>query len=224
VHADERARVVLTPIATPLPLTFVGLLLATTVLSGREVGIVTSADTKLTGWVLLAVPLPLQLIAAAFGFRGRSASAATGSSTLAAAWLGIALALINAPPDSFVPSRPVGLLAFAVAAALLIPASTDAYGGSLLAAGTLGFASARFTLTGIVALTASHGLRTASGVFGFLVAGVALYAALALELEGSTQRAVLPTFRRTQSAMALVAALDEQVARLEHEAGVRKNL
>jgi succinate-acetate transporter protein len=224
VQADERARVVLTPIATPLPLTFVGLLLATTVLSGLELRVIPSADTHLAGWVLLAVPLPLQLIASLFGFRGRSASAATGSSTLAAAWLAIALSLINAPVDRFTPSRPVGLLAFAVAAALLVPAAADAYGGSFLPAATLAVTSVRFVLTGVTALAASTGLRDVTGVVGFVVAGVALYAALALELEGSTQRAVLPTFRRTQSSMALVARLGEQVAELEHEAGVRKNL
>jgi succinate-acetate transporter protein len=224
VQADERARVVLTPIATPLPLTFIGLMLATTVLSGLELRVVPSTDTHLTGWALLAVPLPLQLIAAVFGFHGRSATAATGSSTLAAAWLAIALSLINTPPDGFTPSRPIGLLAFAVAAALLVPAAADAYGGSFLPAATLTVTAARFVLTGVTALVASSALRDLSGIVGFAVAGVALYAALALELEGSTQRAVLPTFRRTQSSMALVAPIDEQVTGLEHEAGVRKNL
>jgi succinate-acetate transporter protein len=224
VQADDRARVVLTPIATPLPLTFVGLLLATTLLSGLELGILRSTEAKLTGWALLAVPLPLQLIAAVFGFRGRSSTAATGSSTLAAAWLAIALALINAPHGAFTPSRPIGLLSFAVAAALLIPAAADSRGGSLLTAATIAAASVRFLLTGIVALTTSTALRDAAGAWGFVVGGVALYAALALELEGSTGKAVLPTLRRTHSATALVAPLDEQVAGLEHEAGVRKNL
>jgi hypothetical protein len=106
----------------------------------------------------------------------------------------------------------------------LIPAAADAHGGSLLPAATLAGAAIRFGLTGIVALTASSALRSATGGFGFAVAAAALYAALALELEGSTQTAVLPTFRRTQSAKALVAPADEQVERLEHEAGVRKNL
>jgi succinate-acetate transporter protein len=224
VRADDRATVVVSPIATPLPLTFVGLLLATTILSGLELHWVPQRDLHLTGWVLLAVPMPLQVIAAVFGFHGRSASAATGSSTLAAAWIGIALALINAPPGSPSPSRPVGMLAFAVAAALVVPAASDAFGGSLLPAATLGLAGVRFALTGIVAMTQSEAVREGTGVVGILVAAAALYSALALELEGSTQRTVLPTFRRVQSAMALNAPLEEQVARLEHEAGVRKNL
>ena len=221
---DERVRVVLSPIATPLPLTFVGLLLATTILSGLELGWIPRSALHDTGWVLLAVPVPLQLIAAVFGFHGRSATAATGSSTLAAAWLAIALALINAPAGAFAPSHAVGMLSFAVGAALLIPAAGDAIGGSLLPAATLVAAAVRFVLTGITALTESTGLREATGVVGCVVAAVALYTALALELEGAAQRAVLPTLRRTRSAMALIAPLEQQVEELEHEAGVRKNL
>jgi uncharacterized protein len=224
VEAEDRVRVTLAPIATPLPLTFVGLLLATTILSGLELGWIPHSEVHEAGWVLLAVPMPLQLIAAIFGFRGRSATAATGSSTLAAAWLGIALALINAPTGAFVPSHAVGMLSFAVAPALLIPASGDAAGGSLLPAAALAVTALRFLLTGIAAMTESPGLRHATGVVGCVVAATALYAALALELEGSAQRAVLPTFRRTRSTQALVAPLDQQIEEIEHEAGVRKNL
>jgi uncharacterized protein len=225
VRGDERAQVVLSPIATPLPLTFVGLLIATTLLSALELGWLTTGDAKLTGWVLLAVPLPLQLIAAIFGFHGRSATAATGSSTLAAAWLGIALALINADEGAFTPSRPVGILSLAVAAALLVPAASDYRAGSLLSATPITLAAGRFLLTGIVALTESAGLRTATGVVGLVVAASALYAAFALELEDNAiEDTLLPTFRVRESAQALNATLDIQVEQLEHEAGVRKNL
>jgi hypothetical protein len=117
MRGEERAHVNLSPIATPLPLTFLGLLLATTILAGLELGWISGSDTPLAGWVLLGVPMPLQVIAAIFGFHGRSATAATGSSVLAAAWLGISLALINAKDGAFAPSHPVGMLAFAVAAA-----------------------------------------------------------------------------------------------------------
>jgi succinate-acetate transporter protein len=224
VEADQRARVTLAPIASPLPLTFVGLLIASTILSGLELGWIPKSQLHETGWALIAVPIPLQLIAAIFGFHGRSASAATGSSALAAAWLGIALDLITKPPGSPTPSYAVGMLAFAVGAALLIPALADATGGSLLPALTLAAAAVRLLLTGIAGITHAGGVTEATGIAGVVVAGIALYAALALELEGATQRAVLPTLRRAQSAAALAAPLSAQVDRLEHEAGVRKNL
>jgi uncharacterized protein len=225
VKGDDRARVVLTPIATPLPLTFVGLVLASLILSGLELGWVPRGETTLAGWVLLGVPMPLQLIAAVFGFHARSATAATGSSTLAAAWLGIALALINAKPGTFVPSHAVGMLAIGVAAALLIPAASDLRAGAPLAALVLVVASVRFALTGVTGLAESSGAQTATGVTGLVVAAVALYGAFALELEdNSIEDTLLPTFRARESAQALTAPLDTQVEELEHEAGVRKNL
>ena len=225
MRGDERAQIVLSPIATPLPLTFIGLLLATLILSSLELGWIAEADARLAGWVLLAVPLPLQLIAAVFGFHGRSATAATGSSTLAAAWLGIALGLVHASAGAFTPSRPVGMLALGVGAALLVPAGSDFRAGALLPATVLVLAAGRFVLTAIVALTASTALRSVTGVVGLVVAVVALYAALALELEDNgIEDTLLPTFRSRQAAQAVIGHLDLQVEQLEHEAGIRKNL
>src|SRR4051812_46284432 len=170
MRGDERARVFLAPIATPLPLTFLGLLIATLILSGLELGWIPETETHQAGWALLAVPIPLQLTAAIFGFHGRSATAATGSSVLAAAWLGISLNLIASRPGSFTPSHAVGMLAFAVAAALFVPAAAALRAGAPMPAVTLTAASARFALTGVVAMTQSTGLRTASGVAGCVVA------------------------------------------------------
>jgi hypothetical protein len=51
VKGDERAQVVLTPLATPLPLTFVGLLPASLILSGLDLGWVPASETRLAGWV-----------------------------------------------------------------------------------------------------------------------------------------------------------------------------
>ena len=225
MRAERQASVVLTPIATPLPLTFLGLLLATTILSGLDLGWIPAREVNAAGWALLGVPVPLQLIAAVFGFRGRSATAATGSCVLAAAWLGIALNLIAATPGSFVPSQAIGMLAVAVAVSLLVPAASDLRAGSVLPATVLILAALNFGLTAAAGLAQSPALRTATGVFGLFVAAVAFYAALALELEdNSIEDTLLPTFRRRDSAAALHAALDHQVDELEHEAGVRKNL
>ena len=225
MRASQEARVVLTPIATPLPLTFLGLVIASSILSGLELGWIPAAETHAAGWALLGVPFPMQLIAAIVGFRGRSATAATGSSVLAAAWIGIALNLITTPIDSFTPSRAVGMLAIAAAPALLVPAASDLRAGAPLPALVLALASLRFVLTGATAFSQSNVLRHVTGVAGLVVAVVAFYAALALELEdNSIEETLLPTFRSRESHEALNAALDRQVEDLEHEAGVRKNL
>jgi hypothetical protein len=49
VRGNDEARVVLTPIATPLPLTFVGLMVASLILSGLELGWVPSSETQTAG-------------------------------------------------------------------------------------------------------------------------------------------------------------------------------
>jgi succinate-acetate transporter protein len=225
VRASGRADVVLTPIATPLPLTFLGLVMASLIISGLDLGWIPANSVHTAGWALLGVPVPLQLIAAVFGFHGRSATAATGSSVLAAAWLGIALDLITTPVGSFAPSQAVGMLAIGVAAGLLVPAAADLRAGAPLPALVLVLASLRFALTAAVAFSASTGLRTLSGIVGLALAAHAFYAALALELEdNSIEDTLLPTFRSRESAQALIAPLDRQVEQLEHEAGIRKNL
>jgi succinate-acetate transporter protein len=224
VPSEPQTRITLSPIATPLPLTFVGLLLATTILSAFELGWVPRAQAHEAGWVLLAVPIPLQLIAAVFGFHSRSATAATGSSALAAAWLAIGLELIHVMPGAWTPSRSVGMLSFAVAAALLVPAAADAMGTSYLPAAVLVLTAGRFVLTGIASFVESPGLKHGAGVVGLVVAASALYAAAALELEGARQRPLLPTFRGPRATEALAAPFERQVEEIEHEAGVRKNL
>ena len=117
------------------------------------------------------------------------------------------------------------MLSFPVAAALLVPAASDLRAGAPLPATVLIAASTRFLLTGIAAMAGSSGLRSVTGVIGCVVAALAFYAALALELEdNSVEDTLLPTFRFRQSAQALSAPLDLQVEKLENEAGVRKNL
>src|SRR3954447_14758825 len=160
MRASPEARVVLTPIATPLPLTFLGLTIATLLLTGLELGWIPKNELHLAGWALLGVPFPLQLIAAVFGFHGRSATAATGSSVLAAAWIGISLDLIHAPLGSFAPSHAVGMLTLGVALSLLVPAAAALRAASPPPAVTLAAASARFLLTAIAGLSGSTGVRT----------------------------------------------------------------
>ena len=223
--ADEpQVRVTLAPIASPLPLTFVGLLLASCILAALDLGWIPVAQARGAGWVLLAVPIPLQLIAAIAGFRGRSATAATGSSSLAAAWLGTALALINLPPGEAPTTRSVGMLSFGVAGALLVPAAADAALESYLPSALLALTAVRFALSGVVAFTGSTGWKHAAGVTGLVVAAAALYAAAALELEDARSRPLLPTFRGRLSRRALDASFAQQVAGVEHEPGVRRQL
>jgi uncharacterized protein len=224
MNEDGRFVTTLQPVATPVPLTLAGLLIASVVLSGAELGFVPSAERSTVGWVLLAVPGPLQLLAAFFGFVTRSAAAATGSGVLAAAWVAIALDRIHTPTGGAEPSAAVAMMAFASAAALLVPALAETRLGALLPAGVLALAAARFVATGVAGMTGSVAWTHTSGILGLVVAAAALYGALALELESATQSALLPTFRRGAARRFSHAPLDAQVDRLEREPGVRKIL
>ncbi|MFL5880453.1 MAG: hypothetical protein ACJ782_10235, partial [Actinomycetota bacterium] len=62
------------------------------------------------------------------------------------------------------------------------------------------------------------------GLVGLLLAALAMYAAWAFELEDTAKRTVLPTLRRGKGAQALHQGLLDQVAEVDHEAGVRQQL
>ena len=93
------------PGATPLPITFLGLTIATTLYAGFETEIVPRADFHTLGWLVLAVPVPMQFLAAAWGLIRGELAAATGSSVLAATWLALALATITGSVGAPGPSR-----------------------------------------------------------------------------------------------------------------------
>ena len=68
-------------------------------------------------------------------------------------------------------------------------------------------------------MVAAHGR-----VRGFVLGGLALYGALALELEGATHREILPVLRWGKGRAAVGAPLGAQLDQVEHEPGVRKVL
>ena len=66
----------------------------------------------------------------------------------------------------------------------------------LVPAAVMGLAGVRFVVTGIYELQASPTWKSAAGWVGLALAVLALYAALALELEASHGRTILPLGRR----------------------------
>lgn len=88
----------------------------------------------------------------------------------------------------------------------------------------IALASARFATTGLYEVTASTSPQTASGVLGCVIAAIALYGGLALSLEDSQGKPILPIGRRGAARRAFEGDLGEQVGPLESEAGVRKQL
>jgi len=61
-------------------------------------------------------------------------------------------------------------------------------------------------------------------VVGLVLCALAVYAAAALALEDARRQTVLPVGRRGPGRRAVGAGFESQLARLEHDAGVRDQL
>jgi hypothetical protein len=85
-------------------------------------------------------------------------------------------------------------------------------------------AGLRFAVTGAYELTGSAAWKTAAGWVGLALGALALYAALALELEGSERRTVLPLARHGAGRAAVHGEGPLDPDSLAAEAGVRPQL
>ena len=168
-------RVVLRPLGTPLPLGFLGLMVATAAFAAVQLGWVAPDQGRFAGYAALLFTAPVQLLAAVLGFLTRDPVAGTG----------------------------MGVLLFLAGVALLVPAAAAMR--KLVVAGVIGLSAVRFALTGVAMTTGVHAWLVVAGWWGLLLALVSLYAALALELEGAQRREVLPLLRRGTDAEEVAA-------------------
>jgi succinate-acetate transporter protein len=218
--AGAATRVFLRPIATPLPMGFLALVLATSVFGAVQLGWIPATQGHVAGLTAVVLTAPLQLLASVLGYLARDPVTATGMAILAGTWALLGLATLSSPPGRTSPG--VGVLLLAAAAAMLIPALVGV--SKLAAAGVMALTAVRFGVTGWYELTGSPVAKTTAGAVGLALAVVAFYAALALELEGAKKHTILPTGR---SGMAAAAERGEKVfdsGELSREAGVRPRL
>jgi uncharacterized protein len=218
---DAATRVVLRPIATPLPLGVVALPMSTVVFSAVQLGWVDVDQGRAAALTAVAVTMPLQLLASVMGFLARDAVAATGMGVLAGTWGVVGLVTWTSAPSAT--SAGLGVLLLASAAAMLVPATAEAC-SKVVASVVMGLAAGRFAVNGMYELTGSIHWQNVAGLTSLALAGAALYAALALELEAATQRTVLPVGRRGRGQAAARGRSPLQPAELDVEAGVRSQL
>lgn len=215
-------RVVLRPLATPLPLGFLGLFLATFAFSAVQLGWVPTDQGRTVALGVLVFTVPLQLVACVMGFLARDPVAATGMGVLAGTWAGVALVTRTSPPGAM--SAGLGVLLVAAATAMLVPAVAGH--AKVVASAVMALSAARFAVTGIAQWAESRTWLSAAGWVGVVLAALALYAALAFELEGTSGRAVLPLLRRGKAAAAMDPSEGggEPVGDVVHDPGVRQQL
>jgi succinate-acetate transporter protein len=174
--------------ATPLPITFLGLTIATTIYAGVETRILPRADLHTIGWLVLAIPVPMQFLPSIWGWIRGELAAATGSAVLGATWLALALATITGPVGAPGPSKAESLFLFAAAAGLVISVATECVDRKFVGAVVLLVAACRFALTGVAGLTHEQSWATTAGIAGFVLAGVAFCGAFFLELRSALGR------------------------------------
>jgi len=214
-------RVVLRPIATPLPLGFLALAVSTVVFSAVQLEWLAPAEGRVAALTAIAATVPLQLLSSVVGFLARDPVAATGMGVLAGTWAVVGLTTLTSPPGAG--SDGLGVLLLTAALAMLVPAAA-AVGSKAVPAAVMALAATRFAVTGAYELTGSAGWKAAAGWVGLLLGLLALYAALALELEGARGRTVIPLGRRGSGAAAVRGQSSLKVPDLGGEAGVRSQL
>jgi uncharacterized protein len=219
--AEHPARIVLRPIGNPLPLGFLALAGGTLVVSGLQLGWLPPEEGREVALILLAFVFPLQLVASVFGFLARDVVAGTGMGLLSGTWLAIALVTLTGEPGST--SDALGLFLLLAAVALLVPTAASAT-GKLVPAAVLATTAVRFATTGLYEMTASETWKDGAGIVGLVLCALAVYAALAMALEDAKRETVLPLGRRKFGAESVGGNLDEQLERIEREAGVREQL
>jgi succinate-acetate transporter protein len=206
---------------SPLPLAFAGLVIASLVLSGLELGWVGEVHRHEVGMLILVTAVPMQAVAALMSYPSRDGATAGGCGLLAAGWACTGLLNLTAAPG--VTSTALGLALVAVGGLLLASVPVQAIGRVLVAL-VIGLAGLRFVLTAIYQLSAVRSWQHAAGIVGLVVVAAATYAVVALELEDALDRAVLPTLRRGRGRRAIAGPASAQLDGLEHEAGVRQQL
>ncbi|QIN82654.1 hypothetical protein GBA63_08360 [Rubrobacter tropicus] len=218
---EGMTRIVLRPLASPLPLAFFAFGAGSLMLSGLQLGIIPTSETRSLALVQIGFIFPPLALASVLAFLSRETLGATIMALISFSWLANGLIDLTAPPNSTNATQ--GLLAVSLAVILLLVGAGALLGKPLLGL-VIVLASARFATSGLYELTAATALQTASGVLGCVIAAIALYGGLALGLEDLQGKTVLPIGRRGAARRAFEGDLGEQVGPIESEAGVRKQL
>lgn len=219
-RAEPPVRVMLRPVASPLPLGFFAFGIGSFTLTTFELGWIAKDQIHPLALILLAFVAPLELIACLVAFWGRDAGGATALGLFAMTWLAVGLVSLEVPAPT-VPA--LGILLLCLAAVMITIGAAAVFGKPVFAA-VMTLTFARFLATGLYELGQGTGFEHAAGWIGIPLSACALYLAAALLIEDVQHRTVLPLFRRGIARLSFESHLGDQVASIEHEAGVRDQL
>jgi succinate-acetate transporter protein len=216
---EPATRIVLRPMASSLPLGFLAFGTGTILLTSLEAGWLPAAQGTVLMTMVLAFVVPLEALSGLLAFLARDVGAATALALLSAAWAAIALTMLQLPPGGRSPALGIFLLMLSAVMAVLFAAALR---GKPLFGIMLAVGACRFALTGVFELAPNTAVEHASGWIGLPLAAFTLYGGLALLLEDSASRTILPLGRRGRAS--LEGDLRRQIEHAELEAGVRRQL
>jgi succinate-acetate transporter protein len=219
---DGQVRIVLRPVGTPIALGLAAILIGTAMLSGLQMGWLTSqSDQQTVGFVGIAAAFPLELLAAILAFLARDSLAGTGLGTFSSVWAVSGLALLTGRVGATNHALGMFLIVGALTLALLL---LSAGGGRLVFGVVIACGGVRLALSGLYELEASHGLKLAAGISGLVLAAACAYGIVSLLTEDLPRKSLLPVGRSGRAASAVSGGLQDQLDELENEAGVRREL
>lgn len=190
-------------------------------LASLQVGWIAPAEGRLVAVALLGFAAAAQLVASIFGFLGRDAGVGTAMGQLALIWLVTSISMLSQPPGAT--SDALGMFLVFAGVSLLVTAGVTSL-SKLIPAAIFALAAIRFLTTATYELGAGKRWEDLSGILGLALAALAIYAALASQLEDALGKPVLPLGRRGRAKVALEGSLLEQVKHTPNEAGVRTML
>jgi uncharacterized protein len=220
-RAPAAARIVVRPLATPLPLGLYSFGIGMLMLAAQSAGWVPVEQSKDVGLIVATFVFPLESAAAIFAFLARDALAATVLGLFSTSWLTIGLTLILGPPGSQTAALGFYLVGFAAAVGTL---GVLGLSGKPLLSLILALSTARAIIDAIYQFSGTIGIERAAGYVAAAIAAAAWYAGTAMVLEDVKQVTVLPVFRRGASRTAIDGELADQLGGLDSEAGVRRPL
>ncbi len=190
-------------------------------MTGSDLKWVPTSEAHMVALIVLVFTVPLQVLSSVFGYLGRDGAGGTGPAVLSGAWAVIGATMLVSAPGHRSPA--MGLLLLFLGGALLVPVVASSF-GKVGVSVTYGLALVRFVLTGVYEFHGGMGWKHASGWMGLAVCVVALYMALALEIEDIRHRTVLPVGRWGSGARAIGGNLLDEIEKVQREAGVREQL
>ncbi|MGW6416041.1 GPR1/FUN34/YaaH family transporter [Streptomyces sp. NPDC055055] len=211
-------RINLRPIASPMPLGFFTIAIASVMTGCLQLGLFDEAARTAVALTVLPA-FVLQLVVSVLAFGARDVIAATLMAVFAGSWLPYALVMLTGAPDGL---QVLGVfnLALLCFGALMTAVTRPKRALWLVLAVSL----PRWAATGMAGVTGAEWLTRTSGALGLVVALVAMYTAFALMLEDMRGEQVLPIGRSGPAHLAVEGDLAVQLRNLERQAGVRRTL